>query len=65
MRQLELFPETDVYDDLMERASELTSMLIAMRNMLIRLANESEDMSPERLDEEIATIEKRLARNIH
>jgi hypothetical protein len=65
MRQLELFPETDVYEELMERASELTSMLMAMRDMLIKLAYESEDMSPERLDQEIATIEKRLTKNIH
>jgi hypothetical protein len=65
MRQLELFPETDVYEELMERASELTSMLMAMRDMLIKLANESEDMSPERLDEEIATIEKRLTKSVH
>jgi hypothetical protein len=57
MRELELFPETDVYEELMERASELTSMLLAMRDMLIKLANESEDLSPERLDAEIATIE--------
>jgi hypothetical protein len=40
-------------------------MLMAMRDMLIKLANESEDMSPQRLDEEIATIEKRLAKNVH
>jgi hypothetical protein len=65
MRELELFPETDVYEELMERASELTSMLLAMRDMLIKLANESEDLSPERLDAEIATIEKRLTKNIH
>ena len=65
MRQLELFPETDVYEELMERASELTSMLMVMRDMVIKLANESEDMSPERLDEEIATIEKKLTKNIH
>lgn len=65
MRQLELFPETDVYEELMERASELTSMLMAMRDMLIKLANKSEDMSPGRLDEEIATIEKRLTKSIH
>lgn len=65
MKQLELFPEMDVYETLMERASELTRMLMMMRDTIIRLANESEDMSPERLDEEIATIEKRLTRSIH
>jgi hypothetical protein len=65
MRQLELYPEADVYEELMERASELTSMLIVMRDMLIRLANESEDLSPERLDAEISTIEKSLTKNIH
>ena len=63
--QLELFPETDIYEELMERASELTNMLMAMRDMLIKLANESEEMSPERLDEEIATIEKKLTKSIH
>ena len=63
--QLELFPETDIYEELMERASELTNMLMAMRDMLIMFANESEDMSPVRLDEEIAAIESRLTTSIH
>lgn len=64
MRKSKLFSEMDVDDELKERAFELTSMLV-VRDMLVKIANESEDMSVGRLDKEIAMIEKRLTKCIH
>ncbi len=64
MKQLELFPEMDVCEELAEHASELTSMFL-MRDTLIKLANKNRDMSLERLKEAIAMIERRLTKTIH
>jgi len=56
--QSELFAKASLYEELMERASELRTILMVMRNMFIKLAKDSDNLSPERLDEQIASIEE-------
>jgi hypothetical protein len=55
-----LFAKANLYEELMERASELRTILMVMRNMLIKLANDTDNMSLERSNEQIAEIEEML-----
>jgi len=58
--QSELFAKANLYQELMERASQLRTILMVMRNMFIKLANDSDKMSPEPSDKQIAVIEEML-----
>jgi len=55
-----LFAKANLYEELMERASELRTILMVMRNMFINLAYDTDNVSPERSDEQIAAIEDML-----
>jgi hypothetical protein len=55
-----LFAKANLHEELMECAFELRTIFMATRNMLIKLANDTNNMSLERSDEQIAAIEERL-----
>jgi hypothetical protein len=55
-----LFAKANLYEELMERASERRTMFMVMRNMFIMLAHDTDNMSLERSDEQIAAIEALL-----
>jgi hypothetical protein len=55
-----LLAKANLYEELMEHASELRTILMVVRNMLIKLANNPDNMSLERADEQIAAIEEML-----
>jgi hypothetical protein len=56
----ELFAKASLYEDLVERASELRTILLVTRNMLIKLANDTDNVSVERSNEQIAAVEEML-----